>query len=156
MQLPLLRDNFTAKTILELRKRVSERCSNPSCTAPTSGPRSDNDKSITIGVAAHICAAAPRGPRFTEHMSSDERSHIRNAIWLCQSCSKLIDNDEEYFSAGMLNGWKEKAEYSALENLGGATKSSNFSIEKTGFTQEILKEVIELSDNNEFLALKTI
>src|SRR4051812_16178668 len=40
------------------------RCSNPACRKPTSGPLEDPAKAINIGVAAHITAAAPDGPRY--------------------------------------------------------------------------------------------
>ncbi len=104
------RDNFSASTIETLAKRVSYLCSNPDCRKITIGPNSNKNKSTNIGVAAHIKAAAPGGKRYDKNMTAQERSDISNGIWLCQSCSKLIDTDEEKYTVDLLNSWKEIAE----------------------------------------------
>src|SRR5258708_1102201 len=105
------RDEFTRLTIERLAKRVGMRCSNPDCRAPTSGPSSEDPSAVTnTGVAAHICAASPAGPRYDPNMNSEERSGIMNGIWLCQNHAKLIDDDETSFPASMLREWKETAE----------------------------------------------
>lgn len=65
---------------------------------------------MNIGVAAHICAAAP-GPgarRYRADMTSEERKSFDNGIWLCQDCSKAIDSDDPAFSEKVLHGWKRK------------------------------------------------
>jgi hypothetical protein len=54
---------------------------------------------IDVGVAAHITAASPGGPRFDPNLSDKERASATNGIWLCQNCAKLIDNDVAQFSA---------------------------------------------------------
>ena len=90
---PRSRDNFSKETKEQLAKRVAGFCSNPQCRSSTSGPHTDPAGSVNIGVAAHIIAAAPGGPRGDAGFSSSDRSDISNGIWLCQSCAKLIDND---------------------------------------------------------------
>ncbi len=102
-----MRDNFTKATIDTLSKRASQTCSNPTCRIPTTGPHSDPDKFINIGVAAHISAASPGGKRYNRHLSSEQRKGISNALWLCQSCSKLIDTDEIRFPEELLHNWKK-------------------------------------------------
>jgi hypothetical protein len=73
------------------------------------------------GVAAHICAASPGGARYDPEMTPEERSDIKNAIWLCQSDAKLIDDDELSFPATLLHEWKSTAEQIAsLEARGYA------------------------------------
>ena len=114
-----MRDDFSKANRDMLARRVGDRCSNPDCRQLTSGPRSDPAKSIDVGVAAHICAAAPGGPRFDATMTSEERSSIENGIWLCQKCAKLIDNDEARFTAGVLEEWKRIAEATALLEIRG-------------------------------------
>lgn len=112
------RHDFTAKTKEILAKRVGYICSNPKCKKHTIGPNEEPEKATNIGVAAHITAASPGGPRFDEELSQPERSHIKNGIWLCSSCSTLIDRDEEKFTIEILNEWKNKSEEeisSALE-----------------------------------------
>jgi hypothetical protein len=113
------RDDFTRQTIETLAKRVGVRCSNPGCGKQTAGPRTSPKEAINIGVAAHITAAASGGPRFDEQMSSDERQSIENAIWLCQNCAKLIDNDPTRYTVGALQEWKRLSEAAALAKIQG-------------------------------------
>lgn len=110
------RDDFSEATKRLLANRVGVRCSNPNCRKPTSGANTDPNKITNIGVAAHICAAAPGGPRYDSAMTEEERKSSHNGIWLCQSCSKLIDSDPTAYSKDLLHGWKRLAETtSALE-----------------------------------------
>ena len=88
-----IRDDFPPATKRSLAERVSFLCSNPDCRAPTSGPQVTNSKSMNVGVAAHITAAAQGGPRYEPSLSPDERASATNGIWLCQNCAKMVDND---------------------------------------------------------------
>lgn len=110
------RDDFSEKTKTLLANRVCGRCSNPDCGKTTLGANSEPTKAINIGVAAHICAAAPGGPRYDSAMTTEERKSPENGIWLCQSCAKLVDSDPTKYSKDLLIGWKKFAEStSALE-----------------------------------------
>lgn len=111
-------NRFSSSTIANLSKRASNTCSNPYCRIPTSGPHSDNEKAVNIGVAAHIRGANSGSARYDAAMLPTARSSISNGIWLCQSCSKLIDNDEARFTVEMLNRWKMRHEEDILEQLG--------------------------------------
>ena len=84
-------------------------CSNPVCVSSTLGPALNEDGTINIGVGAHITAASPGGPRYDANMTSAERSSGANGIWLCQSCSKLIDSDENRYTVALLHQWKKDA-----------------------------------------------
>jgi hypothetical protein len=117
------RDEFSDRTKQVLAKRVNYHCSRPECNAATSGPEIDLQKALNVGVAAHIAAAAPGGPRYDPGMTPDERSNIENAIWLCQNCAKLVDNDAARFEARVLRDWKRQAEMSAFERIGKPTGS---------------------------------
>lgn len=66
------RDDFTQAIKSKLAKRVAYICSNPSCQKLTIGPGSFNDIN-NIGVAAHIYAASPGGPRYNSNMAGKER-----------------------------------------------------------------------------------
>lgn len=112
------RDNFPSSTKRALADRVSHRCSNPECGAPTSGPQIEPGRALNVGVAAHIAAATPGGPRYDSTMSSQQRADFANGIWLCQTCAKLVDNDQERFGAEALQAWKDAAEKAALEQVG--------------------------------------
>ena len=54
-----MRDDFPVGMKETLAKRVGNKCSNPDCGQPTSGPHEDPAKVLNIGVAAHITAASP-------------------------------------------------------------------------------------------------
>ena len=102
-------DDFPLKTKETLAKRVGYRCSNPDCRQLTSGPTEDPEKAINIGVAAHITAASPGGPRYDGSITSKTRRSSRNGIWLCQTCAKLVDSDAVRYTAKVLQRWKRDA-----------------------------------------------
>lgn len=112
-----IRDDFSHKVIDVLSKRAGCRCSNPACRKPTYGAKVNPLEYSNIGVAAHICAAAPGGPRFDPRQSTEERKSLHNGIWLCQSCSRLIDTDERRFTVDLLQRWKRNAEEAASLEL---------------------------------------
>src|SRR5208337_3143730 len=112
-----MRDDFTIQTKETLAKRVGYVCSNPACEQPTSGPHSEDSKAVNVGVAAHITAASAGGPRYDPSLTPEERQSVGNGIWLCQSCSKLVDSDEPRFTVPLLQGWKRDAEHRASTRL---------------------------------------
>jgi hypothetical protein len=114
-----VRDDFSAKTVRNLAARAGYHCSNPTCVCSTSGPAHDEDRAINIGVGAHITAASPKGMRYDPKITSAERSNGTNGIWLCQSCSKLIDSDENRYTVELLRQWKKDAIQSALDAIAG-------------------------------------
>jgi hypothetical protein len=116
-----MRDDFTEEVKRILAARAGNVCSNPDCRASTSGPQNDSTKALNVGVAAHITSAAEGGPRYNPKMSSEERRHPDNGIWLCQTCAKLIDNDAPQFTEKLLRAWKEVADYHALRPIGKTT-----------------------------------
>lgn len=97
-----MRDDFKQEIKETLAKRVAFVCSNPECNMSTIGPNSEQGKSTNIGVAAHITAASKGGKRYDETLSAEQRSSIDNGIWLCQTCSKLIDTDEKKYTIELL------------------------------------------------------
>lgn len=113
-----MRDDFSESTKTAIARRVGYHCSNPDCRALTSGPSTNPVKAINIGVAAHITGASQGGPRYDPTITPDERRHANNAIWLCQTCAKLIDNDEERFPVEILRTWKRHTEQGALLRIG--------------------------------------
>jgi len=111
------RDDFSQRTKNDLALRASYLCSY--CKRSTVGPSDEGPDAVTMtGVAAHICAAAP-GPgarRYDPAMTPEQRSHIDNGIWLCASCSVLIDRDQERFSVEALR--QMRRDHEASRRLG--------------------------------------
>lgn len=118
------RDNFSASVVLKVAERAGYICSNPRCNRITIGP-TDNDvnKSTKTGIAAHICAAAPGGPRYDMSQTPQERKSISNAIWLCGTCSILIDkNNGIDYPAPDIKRWKKDHEKLIKECLEGGKR----------------------------------
>src|SRR5580700_8340996 len=92
------RDDFTPSTKLKIAKRAGWLCSYPACRTLTVGATADGQGEINIGTAAHICAAAPGGPRYDVEMSVVARSSANNGIWLCRDHGKAIDSDVKGFT----------------------------------------------------------
>lgn len=94
----------------------------PTCGMSTAGPSdSAPDKYVNIGVAAHITAAAPGGPRYEASMTAEDRCSITNAIWLCQTHSRLIDVNPEAYSVAELHQIKQAHEAAQTSRLEGAS-----------------------------------
>ncbi len=104
------RDDFSLAIKRVMANRAGQRCSNPDCRAVTSGPHKDERKAVNLGIAAHITAAAPDGPRYNSNISPEERSAITNGIWLCPKCATLIDNDPKRYPEELLVIWKRHHE----------------------------------------------
>jgi len=113
-----MRDDFTEEVKRILAARTGNACSNPDCRAVTSGPQNDPTKALNVGVAAHITAAAEGGERYNPTLSSQERRHPDNGVWLCQTCAKLVDNDSSRFTEPLLRAWKTIAEDRAFNSIG--------------------------------------
>ena len=120
MLVATVRDDFSVRTKNTLARRVAFHCSNPDCAKRTSGPAIDPSKAVSIGVASHITAASPGGPRYDETLTAATRRSISNAIWLCADCARLIDSDPGRFRAVTLHEWKVSAERAARESLAQA------------------------------------
>jgi hypothetical protein len=114
------RDDFGSSIKEALAKRVAYRCSNPNCRSVTIGPHVQPTRTVNVGVAAHIAAASVGGPRFDGRQAADDRASIDNAIWLCQTCAKLVDSDVDAFSVSRLRRWKVEAEAETLRSLNGS------------------------------------
>jgi NACHT C-terminal Alpha/Beta 2 len=112
-----VRDDFSATTIRILAGRVGHRCSNPDCRRSTIGPALEDDRTVNIGVAAHITAASEGGPRYDKTLTPEARSAAENGVWLCQTCAKLIDSDAARFTSDLLRKWKRQAVANAFKEI---------------------------------------
>jgi flavin-binding protein dodecin len=109
------RDNFSPNVKRTLAARAGHRCS--VCQKSTSGPSNDSASVLSDGIAAHITAASPNGPRFDPSLTSEERHSAENGIWACTQHGREIDADASAFSVELLRGLKRIREESAKRDL---------------------------------------
>lgn len=114
------RDDFSQSVKKTVAERAGYLCSIPRCNRPTIGPHSNPNKAKCLGVAAHICAAAPGGPRYDPDQTPEERKDIANAIWVCEMHGSDIDKDDSPYPKEILIEWKRIHEsfFSTIVNLG--------------------------------------
>jgi hypothetical protein len=113
------RDDFSPDIVEVLGKRASYICSNPDCRSITLAPsQTVQDKFIYTGIAAHITAARPDGPRYDPNLKSHERRSIENGLFLCSGCATMIDkNKGADFPVALLIKWKRDHETWVNSNL---------------------------------------
>lgn len=101
-------NDFPKPVLRRVAGEVGHLCSNQACGAPTSGPSATKGVS-NVGVGAHITAARPTGARYDATLTVAQRKSAENAIWLCQRCGKLVDDDSSTYSVDELVDWKTQA-----------------------------------------------
>lgn len=139
-----MRDDFSQAIKDLLANRVGWKCSNPNCRKATRGAGVEKNDIINIGVASHITAASQGGPRYDEKMTTQERKSYENGIWLCQSCSKLIDSDVNRYTMDKLKKWKEISEQMAVLDLEDGVRN------KSAADRDIIKFFIQCFDRPAF------
>ncbi|SLJ83730.1 NACHT domain-containing protein [Psychrobacter sp. DAB_AL43B] len=128
-------NNFTKLTIIQLRDRVANLCSNPDCRKNTIAANFETtDKTTLIGEAAHICAASSGGPRFDPNITATEIKSFENGVWLCSVCHKIVDREPLTYPVEMLKSWKTETEEYVRKQLG---KNSN---NQSKFDEKILTD----------------
>jgi hypothetical protein len=133
-----MRDDFTDDVKRVIANRASLVRSNPDCASTTGGPQDDPSKALNVGVAAHITAASPGGPRYREMLTAEQRSSAWNGVWLCQNCAKLVDNDASMFPEDLLRAWKTIREHNALHTI-GKTRAATLETESQRKCRELSK-----------------
>lgn len=141
------RDEFPQAVIRMMRDRVGHRCSNPDCRAPTSAPGDGKSGVNNIGIAAHIYAAAPKGPRYLATMRTEQRKNFDNGVWLCSNCSIKIDRSPSDYPPQILKAWKAESERLAKTELGKKPPSDDDAVNQlttalTGQPRKLLSNAI--------------
>jgi hypothetical protein len=91
------------------------------CGKATHAPALNSVKaSVNDGIAAHITAASPGGPRYDASLTPEHRTGIENAIYVCAGCSRLIDaNNGLDYTPTRLREAKAERERLAREEQAG-------------------------------------
>ena len=110
----------------------------------TIGPDATNQNiSTKAGVAAHICAAGPGGARYDMSQTPAQRTSITNAIWLCGTCSMLIDKNKGLdYPVDHLKKWKNDHEKLIKECLEG-NKRIIFQFQKLTDQSSTCRQIIK-------------
>lgn len=95
-------------------------------------------QSIRTGVAAHITAASPKGPRYDENMTQEERSNVGNGVWMCQICARVIDIAPNVYTVEFLRAIKVDAEKRAARATFAEDEISKLVIELQDFRDNLL------------------
>lgn len=149
------RDDFSPGTVKLVSERVGLRCS--ICFCLTKAASMEGPGEITnLGVAAHICAAAPGGKRYDPNMTAAERSSPDNCIWLCQTHAKQIDDDAVTYTPQVLLQIKQDAEKKVLKELRQG-RGLFQAVKATGFVLADVRNCFEkLVYDGNFIQLKQI
>jgi hypothetical protein len=142
------RDDFSESTKRTLAIRAAHFCSNPNCMKLTAGPHSDDAKSLSTGHAAHIHAAAPKGPRYDSSQSAAERRAITNAVWLCRVCGDIVDKDAAAHSADQLRQWKRNHEALIAEVGTNGYSQSLILIQTRRAAPAMAKEIVAMLEDH--------
>jgi len=106
--------------------RAAYVCIRPECRTLTLTPSpAKPDDDVMLGVAAHISATAPGGPRYDKSLSPEQREHIENGIFLCELCATLIDkNQGQDHPIKLFHAWKAEYERWVAEQRWPATATT--------------------------------
>ena len=135
----MARDDFLQKTKKIGAMRVAYRCCYKGCGKVTIGPADNNSQYQNNGVACHICAASPKGPRYDKNMTKEERRGLDNLIWMCSNHSHQIDTDYTNYSVQELREWKKNMEEQTLKEY---TSVGYFEKKKPEEVEFLLGEMI--------------
>lgn len=115
------RADFSEATRKIIAERAGYQCSVLNCGRLTVGPAPRQAQSVRTGMAAHIYAVSPDGPRGTGGLSAAERSEPENGIWCCYDHGKAIDTDNgNVYSVAQLKAWKRLHEARKSAEMTGA------------------------------------
>ena len=126
------RAEFSAKTRRVIAERAGYQCSVLNCGRLTVSAGPGNTSSMSTGMAAHIYAASPGGPRGTGGLTAAERSEPENGIWCCYSHGKAIDSvNGNAYSAVELKAWKR------LHELRKSAEVAGVPVDRFGLVESI-------------------
>lgn len=108
--------DFSTPTQRIIKERSNYICNNPDCARLLIGPHTDPEKSLSVLIVSHICAASPGGARYDPKQTVEERKNIKNGILLCSDCSAMVDKDEKNFPKELLLKWKHDHEENLKNN----------------------------------------
>ncbi|MFG2816422.1 ABC-three component system protein [Streptomyces sp. NPDC048410] len=108
-------------------QRSGDRCAYPSCGIALSiDAKADEDPHKAVGKVAHIRAASVNGPRYDEHMTSEQRGSADNLVYLCGPHHDIVDTQLNYHTVEFLQGIKAKHERTVARAMSHAMGQVGF------------------------------
>ena len=101
----------SATTIKALFAKSGNQCAFPECSEVLV-----RGKNLYVGRVCHIEAASPRGPRYNDQMSDEDRRDISNLMVLCHPHHVEIDSDPNTFTTKSLRVMKLNHEASVADS----------------------------------------
>lgn len=98
----------TMKRILDIQSL--NQCAYPGCTNTLVEPSTGPSGPVITGHICHIYASSPNGPRGQGGLTNEELNSIDNLILLCRHHHGIIDLQPEFYTAEMLQQWKQEHE----------------------------------------------
>lgn len=82
--------SYTDATLKKLFALSGNVCAFPGCPAPIV----DDDSGIVVGEICHIKGKSPKGPRYDESQSDEERNGYDNLLLMCDPHNKIVDHKD--------------------------------------------------------------
>ncbi len=98
----------TMKRILDIQSL--NQCAYPGCTNTLVEPSTGPSGPVITGHICHIYALSPNGPRGQGGLTNEELNSIDNLILLCRHHHGIIDLQPEFYTADILQQWKQEHE----------------------------------------------
>lgn len=105
-----IRRSYTNADRALLWSRSGGFCCFPECEMNCVQAALDDDPSLIIGQIAHIEAKSDGGPRSNPALLDASRDSYENLILLCPTHHRLVDGQENTYTAEMLRSWKTDQE----------------------------------------------
>jgi hypothetical protein len=90
--------------------RAGGQCSFPGCRQDLIMDGTETDDDSLVGDICHIVAEEPNGPRGDSDLTRDERNHHDNLILLCRVHHKMVDDQQDEYTAEVLHKIKDEHE----------------------------------------------
>ncbi len=107
--MPGLPGSVAHRDLVLLWSRAAGMCSHPDCKARLVLEATDHDNAVLVGEAAHMVAAAPKGPRGQQKSEFALHSYD-NLILLCRHHHAVVDRQTGSHTLEMLRTWKAEHE----------------------------------------------
>ena len=102
--------NYSKKIKRVLDIQSLNQCAYPGCTNTLVEPSTGPSGPVITGHICHIYAISPDGPRGQGGLTNEELNSIDNLILLCRHHHGIVDLQPEFYTAEMLQQWKQEHE----------------------------------------------